>query len=194
MKKVLVFICIAGLIFACGCTGYREIERGYLVTAVGFKKQSDKTEIVLETLLPNDTAENIKETEILSGAGTNFSYAYKNLQNSLVKALYFEQCGVVAVDGTFSPDEIATILEFCHNLPSFNIGVYVIKTDNINSLFENGGTAGYDIIGLIKNKTENQGDIFSNQLYQIERDMSKEKTISLPEINVINKKFVLETK
>ena len=193
MKKITVIILAVGLVFACGCTGYRELNRGYIVSAVGFKKQEGQTLVFAEALSPTETAENTKETEILSGEGETVLSAYRNLIKNSDKETYFEQCAAVAVETSFDTDEIYGILEVCKNIPSLNVGAYIIKTDDVKSLFEVDGTTGYDVVGLIKYKSKSENIKFSNQIYKAERDVLKNGATKLPQVNARDGKYILYT-
>ena len=50
MKKLCIVFLALALIFCSGCNGYKEIERGYFVTAVGFKIGDNGIKILLEHL------------------------------------------------------------------------------------------------------------------------------------------------
>lgn len=192
MKKLKLFICVFILITLCGCTGYRETERGYLVTAIGFRKDNGKVEISLETLTASDTAQNSESGNILYGAGQNLTEAYYSLKSSLLKDVYYEHCGVIVVENSFDEEETVEILTFCRTLQSLGIGVYVVKSDNVSGLFETrilDESVGYGIIGLIKNAGQ---DKFSNKLYQIEKNQAAQKTFVLPKVNAKNNILILE--
>lgn len=189
MKRKAIILTLISLILLCGCTGYREIERGYFVTAIGFTKQNGGFGIVLETLAPSDIEPSGEGNNLLSGSGKTLDAAYGKIKNSLTKSLYFEHCGVIVVSRDFTENEILEIFDFCTALNTLNIDVYVAQTDDVTALFETETTdesVGYSIIGLIKNAGNNG---FSNQLYQIKRQGVK--TV-LPTVSVRNNTLVSE--
>lgn len=195
MKRALVFLCALSLALLCGCTALREIERGYMVTAIGFKKADDKVEIVLEILSPTDTAGSPNETAVLSGNGATTADAYSDINRRLVKNIYFEHCGIVAIESGFDTKALPELLEFCGTLQSLSIGAYVVRTDDVYALFDGeaaSGNAGYDIIGLMKNTSKSGEAKFLNQIYQIGRTLSIGKEPSLPLVNSADGKLSLE--
>lgn len=186
MKKFLMCLCCVTLVFCCGCGSYREINQGFLVTAIGFEKQDNNVKIVLETVFDSEKTED--ESNLLSGEGESFESAYGQIKNTLVKKLYFEHCGVVAIDVGFTENEIAKILKFYQEISTVNTGVYAVRTNNATSLFKTrtkSESVGYDIINLIKNSNK----VFSNQLYQINR---QNFNVELPIINSKNNTLILE--
>jgi len=195
MKKSVVLACAIALMMLCGCTGYREIDQGYIVTAIGFKKNSDETEIVLEVLTPSGTAEKVKDTNVLSGTGKSEKEAYNDIKSQLVKDIYLDHCGLVAIEGGFNTKELTEVLQFCNTLQSLNIGAYVINTNNVEDLFDAKAvrmSVGYDVIRLIKNAAKGNGQSFSNQVYQLQRDFSAGKSPQIPLVNITDKKISLE--
>lgn len=168
MKKICFLISFFLIIVLCGCAGYREIDRGYLVTAIGFSKRNDKVVALIEAMSSTDVSEEKSERVVLSMEGENVKSAYKNLKNSLAKPLYFEQLGAVVIEKNETID-----MEFLNEIPNLNFGVYVVQTDDVKGLFENSRpnvAIGYDIIGLIKNyNKENQSKV-SSQLYKVQQN------------------------
>lgn len=184
MKK-LCFIALVVLTFAfCGGTGYREIDRGYLVTAIGVLQENDNTTILIEAMSSSDVSDKKSERVVLSGSGKNAKNAYKNLRASLVKPLYFEHLGTVVFEADTGAD-----LDLLEEIPNLNYGVYVIKTDNVKTLFENAtpnGALGYDVIGLVKNYNKESENKVLCQLYTVKRSGR------LPTVNLKDGRLVIE--
>ncbi len=168
MKKSC-FILLAVLIFAfCRDTGYREIDRGYLVTAIGVLQENDETTVLIEAISSSDVSDKKSERVVLSGSGENTKKAYNNLKASLVKPLYFEHLGTVIFETDMGDD-----LDLLKVIPNLNYGVYVVRTDNVKTLFENAtpnGVLGYDVIGLIKNYNKEMDDKVLCQLYAVKKN------------------------
>ena len=164
MMKKFCFILLTVLIFAFyGSTGYREIDRGYLVTAIGVLKENDNTTVLIEAMSSSDVSDKRNNRVVLSGSGENTKKAYENLRVSLVKPLYFEHLGTVIFDADIGDDS-----DLLEEIPNLNYGVYVVQTDNVKTLFENAtpnGVLGYDIIGLIKNHNKERDNKVLCQLY-----------------------------
>lgn len=189
MKKTAIISILISLILLCGCSGYREIERGYFVTAIGFTRQNGGFDIVLETLSPSDIEPSGEKSNVLSCSGKTLDAAYGEISKRLTKPLYFEHCGAIVVSRDFTESERSDIFDFCTTLDTLNIDVYVAQTDDVTALFESKTaeeSVGYSIIGLIKNADDN---VFLNQLYQIKRQGVE---TLLPTVIAQNNTLVLE--
>ncbi len=183
LKKCSLLSLFMLFIFLCGCTGYREIDRGYLVTAIGFSSQNGKANIYIEALSSSDVIDKPSERVVLTGEGINFEKAFENLKTYLVKPLYFEQLGTAV----FENGDV-TGLEFLRKLPNINPGIYLVSTDDIKTLFENeaiNGTLGYDAITLIKTQQSGSAKV-TNRLY-----LSQKENFTLPIVNFSDEKLTL---
>lgn len=194
MKKILSVSVVLLLTFCSGCgKGYREIERGYLVTAVGLCVNESKVQIVLETLSASDTDSGSESIKLLYGDGNSLREAYDNIKKSLIKTLYFEHCGVIAADNSLANNEMYKLLDFCNNIETLKSDVYLVQTDNADELLQTEAvykSVGYGIIELIKNSGNySDGDI---RLYGIKRHRKNGTAVKLPLVNVKNNTLVLE--
>lgn len=181
MKKIIVFLFIVCIISFCGCN-YREIDRGYLVSAIGFNKTDNGYQIFVEALSSSDVSDNPTKKVILSAEGSSLTKAFENLEKQLVKPLYFEQLGTAVFEKHIEKEEISFLKKI-----SNNYGIYLILTDDINKLFNAetpSGLLGYDVIGLVK--TDSQA---KNQLYRVNRN-----DFSLPTVNFSDGKLIFSSK
>ena len=160
-------------IMLCGCGGYREINRGYLVTGFGISEQNGTVTVLAEALTSSDVSDNPSKRVVLSGSGKTVSLAYENLKASVVKPLYFEQLGTVVLQNVNAQE--------VKKLSDIKQDVYLVKTDDIKLLFgadTPSGVLGYDIISLIKTHIKQTKTEISNQLYN-----SQNEKFVLPEVN-----------
>ncbi len=182
MKKRLALIIVALSVILCGCGGYREIDRGYLVTSLGISTKDGAVNISAEALSSSDVSDKSSERVVLSGSGESVSLAYKDLKDSLVKPLYFEQLGAVVLENI----DFKNVKE----IGGIKQDVYLVKTDNIKALFESdtpSGVLGYDIITLIKTQSKEKKIKISNQLYNLQN-----KSFDLPTVNFINGTLIIK--
>ena len=182
MRKFLCLISVLLVSVLCGCNGYREIDRGYLVTAIGLYEKDNIAEIYIEALSSLDASNKELQRVVLKAEGKDIISAYENLKATLVKPLYFELMGTVIFEG-----EGYKNLNFLKEIPNINYGIYVVKTDDVAALFENDrpkGILGYDIISLIKTTHAESNTQITNQFYQIADD------INLPIVNFLNGNLV----
>ena len=196
MKKLALMLIILCLISLCGCATYREIDRGYLVTAIGFKRTNENVSIALEAISSPDANDTSSQKATLVADGKTINDAYFSLRSQLVKPLYFEQLGAVVIADSFARDNFAEIIDFCTNLQSASLGMYVVSTPDLQTLFSTqtpDGILGYDIIGLIKNYETTGGKKDSCQLYQLRRQPSSAVSIAVPVVSVQQEKLILSS-
>lgn len=194
MKKCTLILLTVVVALLCGCTGYCEIERGYLVTAIGFSGDDNDFSITLEAISSSDVMDKPSEAITLWGRGKNFDDAFSALEKQLVKPLYFEQLGTVIISDTLDNIQIKSVIDFYKKLPSTNFGIYLVKTNDIDALFSNesvSGVLGYDVIGLIKNFEKYNNIKLSNQLYEINRKDFSKGVANMPTVNIVDDKLEL---
>ena len=162
------------MLLLCGCSGYKEINNGYLVTAISFEKSGEESQILLKVLLP----ENEDESLILSGSGSGFDEAFSMLLRTQAKSLYFEHCGVLAIKRDTPKNEIEDILSFCHKKLNAPAAMRAVYCDDTKSVFDADKT-GYDVITLINNN----GIKYENRLYALKRKINDKADFSLPMVS-----------
>ncbi len=156
MKKIILSLACVCLL--CGCSGYKEINNGYLVTSAAIGKTDNYIEIILNVILPEND-----ESLVLLGRGKNLKSAYDEIKNSQTKTLYFEHCGTVVLNQNIK-GEIKQVLTFCKTQMNIPIAAQVVYCNKAKSLFEADRT-GYDVISLVKNTGGNG----QNHIYKIEQ-------------------------
>lgn len=184
LRKILVFIFALLCFTLSGCATYKEIDRGYLVTTIGVQKTSDKATIFIEALVSSDISNEKNKRIVLKGAGRDERHAYSNLKSMLVKPLYFEQLGTIVVDEQSN-------IDFLKDGANLNLGVYLVKTSDVTSLFENytsSGVIGYDIIALVKTQQKENNQKINNQLYNLYSD-----EFTIPIVNLTDGNLILKT-
>lgn len=193
MKKIILLAVVLSLLLLCGCTGYREIDRGYIVTAIGVSQKEGKINLFVEAISSSDVVDKPSERVVLHSTGDNINTAFKSLKESLVKSLYFEQTGTVVVENSVADKSKKELLDLCKKHSAIGLGVYIVSTNNLNSLFEinsPNGILGYDVIGLIDNYEKNSGKRLFNRLFEIKRqDFWAD---NLPVVSVIDNRLKLK--
>lgn len=193
MKKIILLAVVLSLLLLCGCTGYREIDRGYIVTAIGVSQKEGKINLFVEAISSSDVVDKPSERVVLHSTGDNINTAFKNLKESLVKPLYFEQTGAVIVENSVADKSKKALLALCKKHSAIGLGVYIVSTDELNSLFEinsPNGILGYDVIGLIDNYEKNSGKKLFNRLFEIKRQDFLAN--NLPVVSVIDNRLKLK--
>ena len=165
MKKLMFLILLLSCLLFSGCEGYREIDRGYFVTAIAFLREGENTTVFVEALSSSDVIEEKSERVVLKGVGTSAKAALESLEKALVKPLYFEHLGAVILE-----NEMVENLDFLKQNNGINGGAYIVKTDDAATLFENdspSGVLGYDAVNLIKKHNKNTTRITVLNAYNI---------------------------
>ncbi len=184
MKKFAILLIFILLVSLCGCAGYREIDRGYLVTALGISRLNGQTNLTIEAVASSDVSDKSSQRQILTAIGNTADAAFEQLKSQLVKPLYFEQLGAVVFEDDVNDKDI----KFLKNIENINYGIYLVKTDDINALFNAetpSGVLGYDIIGLIKNYNKENGGKITNQFYHIQRNKNRLPIVNVADGNLI---------
>ena len=193
MKKIILLAVVLSLLLLCGCTGYREIDRGYIVTAIGVSQKEGKINLFVEAISSSDVVDKPSERVVLHSTGDNINTAFKNLKESLVKPLYFEQTGTVIVEKSVNNVGKKELLDLCKKHSAIGLGVYIVSTDELNSLFEinsPNGILGYDVIGLIDNYEKSTNKKLFNRLFEIKRQGFLAN--NLPVVSVIDNRLKLK--
>lgn len=147
MKRFLLSFCFIALL--CGCSNYREIERGYLVSAIGIKHSSNNVQIYIEAQTTNFTDKALEKVTLTEN-GNTLNDAFGKLNSRIVKPLYFEQLGLVVFEKNVTQEDLC----FLTDVLKLNLGIYIIKSNNTKLLFDydlSNNTLGYDVVTLIKN-------------------------------------------
>lgn len=190
MKRLLILTTVLSLFLLSGCNGYREIDRGYLATAVGISENNGKTNVYIEAVSSQGFIDKSSQRVVLSDEGDDILSAYKSLTEGLVKPLYFEQLGTVVFDAALSTESVENSLKILSALDGVNLGIYLVKANEVGSLFDTqreGSILGYDIIGLVKNYEQDSGTAILNQLYHFRREGG-----GLPLISYDDDKLILK--
>ena len=193
MKKIILLAVVLSLLLLCGCTGYREIDRGYIVTAIGVSQKEGKINLFVEAISSSDVVGKPSERVVLHSTGDNINTSFKNLKESLVKPLYFEQTGTVIVEKSVNNVGKKELLDLCKKHSDIGLGVYIVSTDELNSLFEinsPNGILGYDVIGLIDNYEKSTNKKLFNRLFEIKRQGFLAN--NLPVVSVIDNRLKLK--
>ncbi len=176
MKKIILSLfCV---VLLCGCSGYKEVNDGYLVTGIAFERLDGGVKITASIILPQSP-----EGVILSAVGSDLSTALCELKKSQVNTLYFEHCGAVVLNQNIKSDALK-IFELCKTKIKIPISAKAVYCDNAEQLFLADRT-GYDIISLLKNNHAKS----DNRIFKIEQAAD---SISLPLISVRDKTMIFE--
>lgn len=166
----------------CGCGGYREIDGQYMVSSLGFSSSGDSVTVTAETVAVGNDNSTVAP-RIFTAEGESVKGAVENLSNSLTKSMMLDHCGIVIVEETADRDLFYEILEFCKKERTLNLSVIFVCTKDIAQLLSSlpeAFTVGYDIMGVLKNYSRQNGNTFQSKYYEISKHVSEDKKIFLP--------------
>ncbi len=151
-KKLFLSVCLC--FFLCGCSGYKEIDMRYMVSAIGFSYSGEYT-VFAETVsigTDNTTA----TPRIFKGEGENPEKAFENLKKSFSKGMMLEHCAAVIFESSMEEEKIKNALDYFINLNGVNMSACTAKSSDIQKLLSSESetaAVGYDIY-LIEKRQE----------------------------------------
>lgn len=197
MKKIKLLGCIQCAILCltlCGCGGYREIDGQYMISSLGFSLSADRVTVTAETVAVGNDNSTVAP-RLFTAEGESVKGAVENLSKSLTKSMTLDHCGIVIVEESIARDFFNEILRFCKEEHTLNLSVMFICAKDIPQLLScepESFTVGYDIMGVLKNYSKQNGDTFENKYYEISRHISESKKIFLPLFTVKEETAVLD--
>ncbi len=169
-KKFLSLGLVLVLCFLCGCTGYRESDNSFIVSAMGFDKEGGNFTIFIEAVTANETEAELKE-ETYEAHGETLEAALYSLKNKIYKPLSFEHCSVILVSPNIAQKDMKNVVEFCKKTEELNTSVYFAATEEVEKIISadavSEAAGGYDISSLIESRDEEDGISYKNRLYEL---------------------------
>lgn len=156
MKKLLSFmLAMTLMVCACGCYDYRETEKSYIVSSVGFDQTERGVLVCLETA-------NSSAKRLLFAEGADLNIAYKNLSKQFSKTVDFSHTACVVLGEKLNKKTQQQALEFCRDADRFSLSAHVIKTVDVKAFLSNeptGITVGFDVLEILK-RSKSEGSVF----------------------------------
>ena len=193
IKKFLAFLLILAVCFLCGCTGYRESDNTFVVSAIGFDKTEKNYTIFIETVTANEAESELKE-ETYKAEGETLESALYSLKNKIYKPLSFEHCSVILVSPRIIKKDFKDVVHFCKKTEGLNTSVYFAATEEIEKIISadavSEAAGGYDISAAIESRYGEDGIKYKNRLYELLSATDEFKpTFYLPFLNTEEDKF-----
>ena len=181
-----VLICMA--LVGCSSSVSTQNDRRFMVTSLGFSG-SEKLTVTAEIVTVNsESAESEPRTQVLSYTASSINEALNGVLDSLSRPVLLEHCGVIVIDTALSAESFAEICEYCFKENRITLSVYMIAADDPEILLDGeplySAAVGYDIMGIIGQKSETEKVNFYNRYFEIESGREKGETVfSLPYFN-----------
>lgn len=190
MKKLSV--CLAAVIICCtlaGCqitSGSAGNDRRFMVTALGFSEGGDNITVTAEIVTVNsESAKAEPSPQTLSCTANGITAALDGISNSLSRPMLLEHCGVIVIDTALNAERLGEICDYCFRENRITLSVYMVSADNPAVLLDgepvSSVAVGYDIMGIIGQKTKTGKIKFENRYFEIEARREKgELDFSMP--------------
>ncbi len=189
MKRLLIGFSAACLCFLLsGCrfsAGSAQNDRRFMVTALGFSGSENITVTAEIVTVNSESAEREPSPQVLSYSADSINKALSGIADSLSRPMLLEHCGIIVIDTALSAELLGEICDYCFKENRITLSVYMIASDNPKALL--GGepvssvAVGYDIMGIIGQKSETGGINFENRFFEIESGREKgEQMFSMP--------------
>lgn len=188
MKRLIICVFSALIcITLVGCRGSvgSENDRRFMVTALGFSG-SDNITVTAEIVTVNsESAKSEPYPKVLSYTADTINEALGGIADSLSRPMLLEHCGVIVIDTALSAERFAEICGYCFKENRITLSVYMIATDSPKTLLDgepvSSVAVGYDIMGIIGQKSESEKINFQNRYFEIESKREKGETVfSMP--------------
>lgn len=179
-----VLCCAVPLLSSCRSLGRTEPEQMYLVSALGFDGAGDLLTVTAEIPLTRENEAEEMETKRFSGTGTSVEAAMEDLTSGLPKRLLFSHCALTVLGDGLNAEQIRSVLAFCSDGKTVPLSAQVVSAPAAGELLGAGSistpAAGYDIPGILRQKSKLLGMDLRCRLYEIGAD--GERGMMLPRV------------
>ena len=171
----------------CGCSTPvgTQNDRRFMVTALGFSGNDDITLTAEIVTVNSESAESEPYTQVLTYTANSINEALNGIADSLSRPMLLEHCGVIVIDTAISAERFAEICDYCFKENKITLSVYMMASENPKALLDGeplySVAVGYDIMGIIGQKSETEKINFTNRYFEIQSGREKGETaFSLP--------------
>ncbi len=190
ISSFLLFLLISSFSGCRKITQYREPEQQYLVSAVGFDRENGELKASLEVIIFSvGKAEGSIESKVFTGAGKTVKQALGNLSGEISKKLLYGHCALIVLGESLNAGQVDEIFNFCCSGKEIPISASLVSAPDAAALLScksiSTPVTGYDITGVIKQKSENWGIGLANRLYDVEGRRLRDKSYyAIPHFSV----------
>lgn len=172
MKKILyIFTLLCFFMFGlCGCVGQRELDKGYMLTAIGFEGTDSGISVIAELITVSDMQNSSPEPQVLSAKGDTPEDALYKLSLDFPRAVYFDHCAALAIGQGIDSKNLEAVIKYCATADNLNLNMYVIYCPDIESVFNTptvSSAVGYHIMRLLNFKAKESGIDYNSRFYEI---------------------------
>jgi hypothetical protein len=176
MRKLYIFFFIILPLIFSSCqklTQYREPEQQYLISAIGFDNAENELKVSLEVIIFSvGKAESSIESKVFSGNGLTVKQALGNLSSEVAKKLLYGHCALIVLGESLTGSQVEEIFQFCSSGKDIPLSTSLISTPDAMALLScksiSTPVTGYDITGVLKQKSEDWGIGLTDRLYEVQ--------------------------
>ncbi len=189
MKRLLIcFLAAIMCISLVGCrfsAGSAQNDRRFMVTALGFSGSENITVTAEIVTVNSESAEREPAPQVLFFTANSINEALDGISDSLSRPMLLEHCGVIVIDTALSEKRFGEICDYCFKENRITLSAYMIAADSPTALLDgepvSSVAVGYDIMGIIGQKSETGKINFRNRFFEIESGREKGgQTFSMP--------------
>ncbi len=187
MKKVLLIFPL--LILLCGC---RQTQPEYLISSIGFDNAGGQLKTYFEAIIINSETEG-QQVKLIEGSGKTVKEAMEQVERKCTQGLLLSHCAVLVIGDSVTQKQMNNIYDFCFENPDITLSAFFVETENAKKLLSaqplSTISVGYDILGLIRQYSENEKIKIKNRYFEI---MALDKQVTLPKITLKEEGYYLE--
>lgn len=177
---ILLALCLS-VCLLCGCAGRRELDKGYMLTAIGFELEGKAFKVTAELISVSDMQEDSPKPQVMSANGVTPQNALYNLSLNFPRAVYFDHCATLVIGGGIEDERFKAVIDYCAEAENLNLNMRVINSSDIQTLFNTptvSAAVGYHIMRLLSFKEKESGLEYTSRFYEIKN--TSDKTFLLP--------------
>lgn len=172
LKRLFCIFLVFCFLLLCGCAGQRELDKGYMLTSIGFEGVDGGFKVIAELLSVSDTQGDSPAPQVLSAIGDTPENALYNLSLDFPRAVYFDHCTALAIGEGIEAERLEAVIKYCAGADNLNLNMYVIYSPDIETLFSTptvSSSVGYHIMRLVSFKAKESGVDYNSRFYEIKR-------------------------
>ncbi|MBR4909748.1 MAG: hypothetical protein IKZ47_00290 [Clostridia bacterium] len=194
MKKAIAAVLLALLPIAlCGCSGYRETDNEYIISAIAFKNSGGGFLAYAEVLDIGSDSDST-ENKIFKARGDTPYKAVNALIYMLPKNAVFDHCAVAITENNIYGEDLKSVFDYLFDAKNLNLGIYMYNTAGVDDIFSCKAqelSVGYDIMAIQTNIEKTTGIPFKNKYYEVLSRIEASDGFCLPLLSAEDKRPVI---
>ena len=194
--KLISLFCVVSFLMLCGCSGYREADNGYIVTAIGFDGNEDFKVSVEVVTAGGSELRSEPKSEVISGKGNSPMEAVFSLNSKISKNLVFDHCTALLIGKNLSGKNLEEVLKYGKEIKELNFAIDMFMCESAEDLLKESESVsvarGFDIAANLKETKSETGIDYQNKFYEIYMEYNAGKSYSFPYLKVKNERIIID--